>query len=379
MSSQTATFQQRLAVLDAVPDTPALVLDVDATQRNIDEMQAIANAGGKALRPHAKTHKILEVARMQLAAGAVGLQVAKLGEAEVFLASGVTDIFVGYPIVGAAKIERLLALAEQVRISTSLDDIAVAEPIGRAAAARGLTIDVLLEINTGLDRTGVLPEDAVALAQRVAAVPGLRIKGIMTHEGQALPRSADEATLARETAEACARMVAVAEAIRAAGISCPEVSLGTTATARFDAQAPGVTEIRPGTYVFYDSTMAAHHAARLEDTAVWAVATVVSRPSADRAVVDAGSKVLSSDRINQKDAPSMVGRLVDRPDHHVVRVMEEHGILALPPGSDLRIGDRVAIVPAHICAAINLADSVLVAQRGAIVDEWRVAARGKVR
>lgn len=379
MSSQPATFQQRLAVLDNVPDTPVLVMDVDATQRNIDEMQGLANAGGKALRPHAKTHKIVEVARMQLAAGAVGLQVAKLGEAEVFLASGVQDIFVGYPIVGAAKIERLLALAEQVRVSTSLDDIAVAAPIGRAAAARGMVIDVMLEINTGLDRTGVLPEDAVALAQRVAEVPGLRIKGIMTHEGQALPRSADEETLARETADACARMVAVAESIRAAGIPCAEVSLGTTATARFDAQAPGVTEIRPGTYIFYDATMASHHAARLQDTAVWVVATVVSRPSADRAVVDAGSKVLSSDRINQKDAPSMVGRIVDRPDHHVTRVMEEHGIIALPPGSDLRIGDRVAIVPSHICAAINLADSVLVAQGGAIVDEWRVAARGKVR
>jgi len=373
------SFEQRLAVLDAVPDTPVLVMDIDATQRNIDEMQGLANAGGKALRPHAKTHKIIEVARMQLAAGAVGLQVAKLGEAEVFLASGVRDIFVGYPIVGAGKIERLLVLAEQVRISTSLDDVAVAEPIGRAAAARGMVIDVMLEINTGLDRTGVLPADAVALAQRVGDMPGLHIKGIMTHEGQALPRSADEATLERETYDACARMVAVADAIRAAGIACAEVSLGTTATARFDAKAPGVTEIRPGTYIFYDATMASHHAAQLQDTAVWVVATVVSRPSADRAVVDAGSKVLSSDRINQKDAPSMVGRIVDRPDHHVTRVMEEHGIIALPPGSDLKIGDRVAIVPSHICAAINLADSVLVARNGAIVDEWRVAARGKVR
>jgi D-serine deaminase-like pyridoxal phosphate-dependent protein len=174
-------------------------------------------------------------------------------------------------------------------------------------------------------------------------------------------------------------MVSVAESIRAAGIACQEVSLGTTATARFDAQAPGVTEIRPGTYVFSDGTMTAHGAARLEDTAVWAVATVVSRPSADRAVVDAGSKVLSSDRINQKDAPPIVGRLVDRPDHHVVRVMEEHGIIATPPGSQLRIGDRVAIVPSHICTAINLTDSVLVARHGAIVDEWRVAARGRVR
>jgi D-serine deaminase-like pyridoxal phosphate-dependent protein len=373
------SLDRRLAVLDAVADTPVLVLDVDATQRNVDGMQAIATAGGKALRPHAKTHKMLEVARMQLAAGAAGLHVAKLGEAEVLLASGVEDLFIGYPIVGAGKIERLLTLAEQVRISLSLDDVLVAAPIARAAAARGLVIDVMLDINTGLDRTGVLPADAVALAQRVADLAGMRIKGVMTHEGQALPRSADEATLAAETAAACARMVETAEAIRAAGIDCREVSLGTTATARFDAQAPGVTEIRPGTYVFGDCTMAAHGAIPLEDTAVWAVATVVSRPSPDRAIVDAGSKVLSSDRINQKDAPPIVGRIVDRPDHMVVRVMEEHGIIATPPGSTLAIGDRVAIVPSHICTTINLADSVLVARDGAIVDEWRVAARGRVR
>lgn len=373
------SFQERLGVIDAVPETPALVLDVDATQANISGMQAIASAGGKALRPHAKTHKMLEVARMQLAAGAVGLQVAKLGEAEVFLESGVQDVFVGYPIVGASKIERLLALAERVRISLSLDDIAVAEPIARAAAARGLTIDVLLEINTGLDRVGVVPQDGVALARRVADLPGVRVKGVMTHEGQALPRSADEATLARETADACAALVGVAEAIRSAGIPCEVVSVGTTATARFDARAPGVTEIRPGTYVFNDGTMSAHGASRLEDTAVWAVATVVSRPSPDRAIVDAGSKVLSSDRINQKDAPPIMGRVVDRPDHMVVRVMEEHGVIATPPGSTLRIGDRVAIVPSHVCTAINLTDWVHVASRGTIVDEWRVAARGRVR
>jgi D-serine deaminase-like pyridoxal phosphate-dependent protein len=373
------SLDRRLAILDAVPDTPYLVLDADVTQRNVTEMQAIADAGGKKLRPHAKTHKMLEVARMQLGAGAVGLLVAKLGEAEVMLDSGVGDIFIGYPILGPQKIERLLALAERVRMSVALDDVTIAEPIARAATGRGLVIDVMLEINTGLDRAGVLPKDAVALAQRVADLPGVRVKGVFTHEGQALPRSADEPTLAAETAAACAMMVETGEAIRAAGIPCEEISVGTTPTARFDALAPGVTEIRPGTYVFNDCSMVAHGGATWEDTAVWAVATVVSRPSPDRAIVDAGSKVLSSDRINQKDAPIAMGRIVDRPDHLVVRVMEEHGIVATPPGSDLQLGDRVAIVPSHICTAINLADSVLVARDGAIVDEWRVAARGRVR
>ncbi len=370
---------RHLAVLDAVPDTPAVVVDRGLVQRNIDAMAADARAGGKLLRPHAKTHKMLEVARMQLAAGSRGLQVAKIGEAEALLPSGVDDIFVGYPIVGAQKIARLLDLAEKVQVSISLDDLAVAEPIARAARARGMTLPVLLEINTGMDRVGVTPDRAVATARRLADLPGLRIRGVKTHEGQALSRSANTADTEREAYAACALMVATAEAIRADGIPCPEVSLGCTGTARFDVRAPGVTEVRPGTYVFYDATQVAHGQATFADVAAWVVATVVSRPDDQRAVIDAGSKVLSSDRLNQKDAPVMMGRLIDRPDHHVVRVNEEHGVIATPPGSTLRIGDRVAVVPSHICPVINLTDEVLVADDGALVDTWRVAARGRVR
>ena len=370
---------RHLAVLDAVPDTPAVVVDRGLVQRNIDAMAADARAGGKLLRPHAKTHKMLEVARMQLAAGSRGLQVAKIGEAEALLPSGVDDIFVGYPIVGAQKIARLLDLAEKVQVSISLDDLAVAEPIARAAHARGMTLPVLLEINTGMDRVGVTPDRAVATARRLADLPGLRIRGVKTHEGQALSRSANTADTEREAYAACALMVATAEAIRADGIPCPEVSLGCTGTARFDVRAPGVTEVRPGTYVFYDATQVAHGQATFADVAAWVVATVVSRPDDQRAVIDAGSKVLSSDRLNQKDAPVMMGRLIDRPDHHVVRVNEEHGVIATPPGSTLRIGDRVAVVPSHICPVINLTDEVLVADDGALVDTWRVAARGRVR
>ena len=294
---------RHLAVLDAVPDTPAVVVDRGLVQRNIDAMAADARAGGKLLRPHAKTHKMLEVARMQLAAGSRGLQVAKIGEAEALLPSGVDDIFVGYPIVGAQKIARLLDLAEKVAVSISLDDLAVAEPIARAAHARGMTLPVLLEINTGMDRVGVTPDRAVATARRLADLPGLRIRGVKTHEGQALSRSANTADTEREAYAACALMVATAEAIRADGIPCPEVSLGCTVTARFDVRAPGVTEVRPGTYVFYDATQVAHGQATFADVAAWVVATVVSRPDDQRAVIDAGSKVLSSDRLNQKDAP----------------------------------------------------------------------------
>ena len=373
------TIVERLAVLDAVPDTPAVVVDAAVTRDNIARMATAARVGGKALRPHAKTHKMLEVARMQLEAGAAGLQVAKLGEAEVFLASGVADVFIGYPIVGAAKVARLLDLAEQVEVSVSLDALEVAEAIGRAAQARGRKIVVLLELNTGMDRVGVLPDGrAVDLALQIASVPGIAFGGVMTHEGQAVSRSATHEELERAAVAACAQVVGVADAIRARGLECPRVSVGATATARFDVVAPWVTEVRPGTYVFNDASQVAHGAATLDQVAVWVVATVVSAHD-DRVVVDAGSKVLSSDRLNRRDGPPIVGQLVDRPDYHVVRVNEEHGVISTPQGSPLRIGHRVAIVASHVCTVINLTDEVLVAEGGAIVDRWRVAARGRVR
>jgi D-serine deaminase-like pyridoxal phosphate-dependent protein len=373
------TIDQRQAVLDAVPETPAVVVDVAVVRDNISRMAEAARNGGKALRPHAKTHKMLEVARMQLDAGAAGLQVAKLGEAEVFLGSGVTDVFIGYPVVGAGKVARLLDLAERVQVSVSLDALEVAEPIGRAARARGVTIPVLLELNTGLDRVGVLPdEEAVELALRIASLPGIAFLGVMTHEGQALSRSATHEQLEREALAACAQVVSIADAIRARGLECTRVSVGATATARFDVRAPGVTDVRPGTYVFNDATQVAQGAATLDQVAIWVVATVVSVHT-DWIVVDAGSKSLSSDRLNRRDGPPIVGQLVDRPDYHVVRVSEEHGMISTPPDSPLRVGDRVAIVPSHACTVINLTDDVLVAEAGAIVDRWRVAARGRVQ
>jgi D-serine deaminase-like pyridoxal phosphate-dependent protein len=373
------TIDERLGVLDAVADTPAVVVDATVVLDNITRMATMARDGGKDLRPHAKTHKMLEVARMQLDAGASGLQVAKLGEAEVLLESGVSNIFVGYPVVSVSKIARLLNLAARVQVSVSLDSLEAASPIGEAARARGLTIPVLLELNTGLDRVGVLPdEEGVELALRLAALPGIVFLGVMTHEGHALSRSANEEQLESETLAACAQVVSIADAIRARGVEVNRVSVGSTATARFGIQAPGITEVRPGTYVFNDATTVAHGAATLDNVALWVVSTVISVHDG-WVVIDAGSKCLSSDRLNRRGAPPIMGYIADRPDYHVVRVSEEHGVIAVPPGSPLRVGDRVAIVPSHACTVINLTDEVLVAEAGAIVDRWRVAARGRVQ
>jgi D-serine deaminase-like pyridoxal phosphate-dependent protein len=372
------TIEERVAALDAVPDTPVLLLEAPVMHDNIARMAAATNASGKDLRPHAKTHKMPRIGQLVVDAGAVGLQLAKLGEAEVFVDAGAQDIFISNPIVGDLKIGRLLDLAERITISTSLDSMAVAAPLGAAAAARGLTLPVVIEIDTGQHRTGVIPDErAMALAEGVAGTDGLRLKGVMTHQGHAYAASTED-ELAAIDSDVHRQMVGIAASIEASGIDCPLVSVGSTATSRFDAVADGITEVRPGMYVFNDATVVGHGHATWEQTAVWAVATVVSRQDPRRAVVDAGSKVLASDGLHVGGTPDTFGSVMGHPGHVVERVTEELGMLSIPPESPLKVGDRVAIVPNHICTAVNLADEVLVSEGGRIVDRWRVEARGKV-
>ena len=371
------TLEERINALDAVPDTPAVLLDAPVMHDNIARMAAATQASGKDLRPHAKTHKMPRIGQLTLDAGAVGLQLAKLGEAEVFADAGIDDIFVGNPIVGDVKIARLLALAERITVSTSLDSMAVATPLGAAASERGLTLPIRIEIDTGQHRLGVPPnERAVELAEGIDATDGLRLEGVMTHQGQAYAASNAE-ELAAIDAEACAQMVGVAEAIRARGIDCPVVSVGSTATSRFDALADGITEIRPGMYVFNDASVVGHGHATWEQCAIWVVTTVVSRPEPTRAVVDAGSKMLSSDALHFGGAPKTFGQIMGYPGHAIGRLTEEVAMLTVPPDSPLKVGDRVAIVANHICPVMNLTDDVLVAENGRIVDRWPIVARGK--
>lgn len=381
----------------AAIDTPALVVDRAVLRANVAAMAALARERGVALRPHAKTHKMPQVARMQLDAGAVGLTVAKLGEAEVFADAGVEDLLIAYPLVGALKLGRLVALARRVpRVAVAVDAIPTAEAISRALVAAaegdGLAVGVRIEVDTGMRRLGVAPasEQLVALARAVEALPGLRLEGVMTHEGQAY-QAASEAELARAAGEACDAMVASAAAIRAAGIDCPVVSLGSTATARFAAGHPGVTEIRPGTYVFNDRSQVAHGSATAADLAATVLATVVSRPSAEVACVDAGAKALTSDRMIVRDAVpdygvvapgeaawAAVGVTARAAGWPVARASEEHGLLAVPPGGEVAVGERLALVPNHICPAVNLFDAATVVEQGRVVDRWPVAARGRM-
>jgi len=372
---------ERVAALAGLPDdTPDVVLDLDTVRANIARIASLAREAGVTVRPHTKTHKLPQIARIQLEAGAAGVQVAKLGEAEVMAGAGIEDILVGYPLVGKRKLDRLADLVGRVSVSVTVDSEVVALGISRMAAARGLTIPVLLELDSGMHRLGVPPgPDAVELAERVAALDGIELIGVFTHEGHVYTQAVDAAGQERMTLEACAAAVETAEQIRSRGIGADVVSVGSAATFRHAIRCPGVTEVRPGTYVFNDRSQLAQGSAGPADLAAFIVTTVVARPAPDRIVIDAGTKVLTSDRMLVPDPPPTFGSVHGHDDWDVVRLSEEHGVVSVPGDARVQIGDRLAVVPNHVCPTINLANYVTVAQGGRFADRWPVAARGLVQ
>ncbi len=358
-------------------DTPALVVDLAVMEANIDGMSAVARRRGVRLRPHTKTHKSPWIARRQLEAGASGITVAKLGEAEVMVEAGIRDILIAYPIVGERKLERLASLGAVADVKVSLDSLEAAEGVSQVGRRLGRRVPIYLEVDTGLHRVGVPPgRAAVELARAIARLSGVEIVAVTTHGGHVGAAETEAALEAASRAQA-GTLVETAEAIRAAGIPVADVSPGSTLSARFDLDTPGVTEVRPGTYVFNDANTVRRWSASLESCAAFVLTTVVSRPAPDRAVVDAGSKTFSSDRPAGGEEQGY-GIVEGRPDLVLARLTEEHGVLRVAgPSPDLRIGDRLAIVPNHICTAVNLADVLYGVREGRVVSEIAVAGRGK--
>lgn len=355
-------------------DTPCVLLDVDRVDANIRRMAELVAAAGVRLRPHAKTHKLVPVAERQLAAGSSGLTVAKLGEAELFADHGVTDLFVAYPVWGARKWERLSRLAERAEVRVSADSFEVFAGISEAAAARGLSIPVRIEVDTGFGRCGVQTvEEARLLAEYASRLPGVHLVGVMSFAGQTY-NGGPEGVQGAVVGDA-ERLVAIASDLRERGFDVPEVSVGSTPTARHAGELSGITEVRPGTYVFSDRDQVALGWGTLDDCALTVLATVVSRPTATRAVVDAGTKMLSSDRATNADGWGVVRGC---PDWKVVSLNEEHGVLEVGPG-EAPIGTTLEIIPNHACGALNLHDWVAVIHSGEAVDWWRVEGRGLVR
>ncbi len=355
--------------------TPGLVLDLAVLDRNLDEMAAIARSAGVELFPHAKTHRMAEVGLRQVAHGADGLCVAKLGEAEAFADAGIRRLFVANPIVGEDKAQRALALSRRVDLLLATDSAEAAATIGAVFAAAGATARMMLAIDSGLGREGVSADRAPEVAAAIHALPGIELVGIYTHEGTTYGAK-DHPDLAARARAAGAFMVGVAETIRARGVPLPIVSLGASASAREVAHVPGVTQIRPGIYAFNDVGQIALGNASLETTAIRVIATVVSHPEPDRACIDAGSKSLSTDLVpasaHREDFPGM-GLIVNAPGWVIEKMSEEHGWLRWHGDGapvPLPVGMRLEIVPNHVCMAFAMLRRANIVENGAIVGHW---------
>lgn len=344
-------------------DTPAAVIDLDRAMANIARAQAQADAAGVRLRPHIKTHKLPFFALKQIAAGAAGITCQKIGEAEVMADAGITDIFLPYNIIGKAKLARLLALHKRITLSVTADSETTVDGLAQTFTDPARPLKVLVECDTGAARCGVqTPEEAVALAKRIDAAPGLSFSGLMTYPA---PGRADEAER---------RLIAARDALLAAGLSCEVVSSGGTPDMWRKPQGGIVTEYRPGTYIYMDRYQVGAGAARPEDCALTVLATVVSHPTPTRAILDAGSKALSSDLLGLPDH----GELVGVPGARVTGLSEEHGKVELSGEGRLAVGDRVRVLPDHACVVTNLFDEVHLVSGNRVVDVLPVAARGRM-
>ena len=341
-------------------ETPVPVVDIDRLERNLSGWQARCDEVGLANRPHIKTHKCTEIARRQVALGAAGVTCQTLGEAEVMADAGLDDLLVAMYVLGERKLGRLARLLERARITVAADDARVLPGLDRAAASSGRELRVLVECDTGLGRTGVAePEAAAELAAAVAGYGSLRFAGFMTYPSP--PAAIDFLARAVELAEQ-------------RGLEVETVSAGGTPAIQAAGELrPTVTEYRAGTYAFHDRDTIAAGAATLDDVALTVCATVVSRPSRDRAILDAGSKALSSD---VSPDPGF-GLVLEAPRSTLVMLNEEHGYLELAGGDDVELGTQVRIVPNHACVVSNLFAEVVVVRDGAVEGSWPVDARGR--
>jgi D-serine deaminase-like pyridoxal phosphate-dependent protein len=370
--------------------TPAVLVERSRLVANLDRMQAAATSAGMRLRPHSKTHKSPQIAAWQIERGAVGICCAKLGEAEVFADAGVKDIRLPYPI-HPTNASRVVALLGRTRLSFIVDHPVVAKGWSMALAAAGRDVDVLVKVDVGFHRCGIDPAaaDAVEFVKEVASLPGLRFKGLLAHAGHAYHASSD-AHLEEIASSEARTLQELAERVRAQGIAVEELSAGATPTARFSLQQAGLTEYRPGNYVYFDRTQVGLGAATLDDCALTVLATVVSKPAADRIILDCGSKTLSSDGARGFGALPGHGAIFrstvvtpgESPDSGLIieRLSEEHATVRATGGTTpLEPGDRVRVLPNHACAVANLVDRVWLMEGERVVAALPVAARGRIQ
>ena len=364
--------------------TPQVLIDRARLIGNIERAQQVASSAGVRLRPHAKTHKSPVIARWQIDRGAVGVCCAKVGEAEVFVAAGIDDIRLPYP-VNPANASRVIALMDRAAISIIVDHLVVARGWSDAMQKARRTLDVLIKVDVGFHRCGIDPAASGALEfiRTVASLPGLRLRGLLSHAGHGYA-AASEDELCAVAAREAEILLTLRDRANASGVDVEELSVGATPTLRFSARQRGLTELRPGNYVYFDRTQVALGAATLRDCALTVLASVVSKPAPDRIILDCGSKTLTNDQARGiAKAPGYGSVLTDGESAiddslAIERLSEEHAIVRVAGGTRLEPGDRVRVLPNHACVVSNLVDAVRLVEGERVIDTLPVAARGRI-
>jgi D-serine deaminase-like pyridoxal phosphate-dependent protein len=357
-------------------DTPAIVIDLDIMERNLQAVADYARGHRLRLRPHTKTHKIPALGRRQIELGAAGLAVAKSTEAEVMLASGTPDLLVAYPVIGAQKLNRLCHVARQTHLTVSLDSLTAARPLSDAARDAQVEIGILAEVDVGLGRVGVQPGDELlALVQSTLSLPNLKWRGIAFYPGHIKDTTAHGLEELEKLRLTVATMV---EHLTAAGHPPEIVSGGSTPLLWHSHTIPYLNEIRPGTYIFNDRNTILSGACSLAHCAATILTTVVSI-APGRMIIDGGSKTFSSDRLSTGTEVTF-GELREAPAARFHKMNEEHGYIDLhQTATQFSVGDRVHVLPNHICVAMNLHENVYAVRDGEVIDTWRVEGRGKLQ
>ncbi|MEA4921081.1 MAG: alanine racemase [Clostridiaceae bacterium] len=361
-------------------DTPALLIDREILMKNLSFMQGYADKHNVRLRPHTKTHKMPFIAHLQADMGAHGIAVAKVGEAEVMAKSGMKDIFIANQIVGKQKLERILALSEKIQISFGADTPCQVEAAEEVFSKAGSIAQVLIEIEVGENRSGIIEEkDFIDLIDTFRACPHVHFKGIYSHDGNSYSAS-DIQECINISVLAQKRTLHFAAVAEAFGMPCETISYGSTPTLMNAANIiPGITEIRPGTYALMDASQG-NAIGTLARCAATVLSTVISRPTAERVILDVGAKGLTmQERTEGISATIGKGTLLDDPNIHISKVFDEHAIIY---NSDFRekihIGDKVRIIPVHICPVCNLYDTAWLISDDEVIKEIPIEGRGKL-
>lgn len=361
-------------------DTPCLIINLDKFEKNIKRMSRYCKENKINLRPHIKTHKVPEIAKMQVESGAIGITSAKVTEADVMVNAGLKDILIAYPVYGEPKLNKLINLAESTNITVALDSEIVAEGISKKAQERGKQISILLEVDVGMRRCGwELGEEFIKSSKRINDMKGVKVQGIMFYPGyisSVMPDNSEVGKLLKKLQEDIDKAYDVFKSL---GIKINVFSGGSTPTAFLSHRLKGVTEIRPGTYVFNDLNVVGSGAVTEEDCALFVLTTVVSTTVKGKMMLDAGSKTMSSDPLKAKNGRGF-GKICGYEDLFIEKMNEEHGYVDISKSDKkFKVGDKLLVIPNHACTTVNMHNEVYGIRNNKVELCWQISARGKVR